>query len=307
MSGSPHSDPRGLRSTSPRSERGEDQGEGRFDCILTARRNTGMMPSKMQVPTLRSSIVARAGDNRRVEPELLDDLPANDPRAIRSRRDLRRLNAFMGHAGIIARAVRQAYGGQPPRQIVDLGAGDGTLMMCLAKRLWQVWPNVEVTLVDRQDIVSAETRREFGALSWSVRSVAADVFDWLTRLPDSRVDLVTANLFLHHFADPALRRLMELVSGRTNCFAACEPRRYPVALRASRWLWLLGCNPVTRHDAVASVRAGFDGPELSALWPGNGNWRLREAAVGLFSHCFVAQRPNGGPITPRLTKHGREV
>jgi len=245
--------------------------------------------------------------NRRVEPELLDELPATDPRAIRSRRDLRRVNTLMGNAGVIARAVLQACGGRPPRQLVDLGAGDGTFMLRLAKRLSPAWPNVEITLVDRQDIVNAETRGEFEALSWSVRSVAADVFDWLARVPDPRVDLVTANLFLHHFADPALRRLMELVSGRTNCFAASEPRRYPAALRASRWLWLLGCNPVTRHDAVASVRAGFDGPELSALWPGNGNWRLREAAVGLFSHCFVARRPNGGPITPRLTKHGREV
>jgi hypothetical protein len=105
--------------------------------------------------------------------------------------------------------------------------------------------------------------------------------------------LVTANLFLHHFANPALRRLLELVSSRTNCFAACEPRRYPAALRASRWLWLIGCNSVTRHDAVASVRAGFDGPELSALWPGNGSWRVREEAVGLFSHRFVAQRLKG--------------
>jgi 2-polyprenyl-3-methyl-5-hydroxy-6-metoxy-1,4-benzoquinol methylase len=251
--------------------------------------------STVIVPILQNSIASLANMNRRVEPELLDELPANDPRAIRSRRDLRRVNALMGNAGVIARAVLQARGGRPPRQLVDLGAGDGTFMLRLAKRLSPAWPNVEVTLVDRQDIVNAETRREFEALSWSVRSVAADVFDWLARTPDSRVDLVTANLFLHHFADPALRRLMELVTGRTICFAACEPRRYPAALRASRWLWLLGCNPVTRHDAVASVRAGFDGPELSALWPGNESWRLREEAVGLFSHRFVAQRLNVAP------------
>ena len=234
--------------------------------------------------------------NRRVEAELLDELPANDPRAIRSRRDLRRVNALMGNAGVIARALLQACGGRPPRQLADLGAGDGTFMLRLAKCLSPAWPNVEVTLVDRQGIVTTETRREIEALSWSVRSVTADVFDWLARSADPRFDLVTANLFLHHFADSALRRLLELVSGRTNFFAACEPRRYPAALRASRWLWLLGCSQVTRHDAVASVRAGFDGPELSALWPGNGSWDLREEAAGLFSHRFVAQCLNGAPV-----------
>jgi len=247
----------------------------------------------VRVPILQNSIVARAIMNRRVEPELLDELPANDPRAIRSRRDLRRLNAWMGNARVIALAVLQMPGARPPRQLVDLGAGDGTFMLRLAKRLSPAWPNVEVTLVDRQDIVRAETRREFEALSWRVRSVSADVFDWLARASDAQVDLVTANLFLHHFADSALRRLMELVSGRTNCFAACEPRRYPTALCASQWLWLLGCNQVTRHDAVASVRAGFDGQELSSLWPKNRSWLFREEAVGLFSHRFVAR------MTPR--------
>jgi hypothetical protein len=233
--------------------------------------------------------------NRRVEPELLDDLPANEPRAIRSRRDLRMLNALMGNAGVIARAVLESNGGRPPRRLVDLGAGDGSFMLRLAKRLSPAWPGVDVTLVDRQDIVNAETRRELEALSWSARCVTADVFDWLSRTTDQRVDLVIANLFLHHFSEPALRRMMELVSRQTDCFASCEPRRYPTALHASRWLWLLGCNSVTRHDAVASVRAGFDGPELSALWPGNGSWRLREEAVGLFSHRFVAQRLNVAP------------
>ena len=232
---------------------------------------------------------------RRVEPELLDELDATDPRAIRSRRDLRRVNALMGNAGVIARALLETCAGRPPRQIIDLGSGDGTLMLRLAKRLSPAWPNVELTLVDRQDIVQAETLREFRVLSWKARTVAADVFAWLARGPEPRVDLVTANLFLHHFADPALKQLMELISGRTHCFTACEPRRYPAALRASRWLWLLGCNPVTRHDAVASVRAGFHGGELSSLWPADGNWHLREEAVGLFSHRFVAQRLNGAP------------
>jgi len=163
--------------------------------------------------------------NRQIEPELLDVLPANDPRAIRSRRDLRRVNALMGNAGVIARAVLEASGGRPFRQVVDLGAGDGRFMLRLANRLWPAWPNVDLTLVDRRDIVSVETCRAFEALSWNARSVAADVFDWLSRTTDLRVDLVTANLFLHHFADPALRRLLELVSGRMNCFAACQPLR----------------------------------------------------------------------------------
>lgn len=242
--------------------------------------------------------------DRRVEPELLDALPAHDPRAIRSRRDLRRINAVMGNVGAIARAALQTLDGRPPRRIVDLGAGDGIFMLRLAKRLRRLWPDVEVTLIDRQDIVSAETRRQFAALSWTVRSVTADVYEWLSRATALRVDLVTANLFLHHFHSPALKQLMERVSERTDCFAACEPRRSPLALRASQGLGLLGCNPVTRHDAVVSVRAGFDGCELSGLWSGTGGWRVREEAVGWFSHRFIAQRLEVAQIASGETRHG---
>src|SRR5215471_2798614 len=42
---------------------------------------------------------------RRVEPELLDQLPADDPRAIRARRDVGRANTLMMNAGIIASAL----------------------------------------------------------------------------------------------------------------------------------------------------------------------------------------------------------
>jgi hypothetical protein len=58
----------------------------------------------------------------------------------------------------------------------------------------------------------------------------------------------------------------------------------------SRLLRVIGCNDVTRHDATISVRAGFSGEELSALWPDKQNWQLTERRAGLFSHLFIAQK-----------------
>jgi hypothetical protein len=55
-------------------------------------------------------------------------------------------------------------------------------------------------------------------------------------------------------------------------------------------LWAIGCNAVTRHDATVSVRAGFSGNELSALWPADSGWQLTERRAGFFSHVFVARR-----------------
>ena len=174
-------------------------------------------------------------------------------------------------------------------QIREHHVGDGTLLLRLARRWSGLGLTAEASLVDRQELVSTETRRAFAALRWSVESVACDVFGWL----DSSAPvagLMLTNLFLHHFQDERLAELLRLAAAKTDLFLACEPRRSQLALTAARSLALLGCNDVTRHDAVVSVRAGFSGQELSALWPKTKGWTLREGAAGLFSHCFVAER-----------------
>src|SRR5437867_1950832 len=77
--------------------------------------------------------------DRRVEPEFLDELPASDPRAIRSRRDLRCLNAWMGNTQIMARALRSGFPHEPPQRLVELGAGDATFLLRVAQRLGPHW------------------------------------------------------------------------------------------------------------------------------------------------------------------------
>ncbi|MEO5802350.1 MAG: class I SAM-dependent methyltransferase [Verrucomicrobiota bacterium] len=225
---------------------------------------------------------------RIVKPELLDDLPPADSRAIQSRRDLQRLNFFMGSVGIVERKLDGIFPNEPPQKIVDIGAGDGTFMLQLAKRFSNRWRNVEVVLVDQQDIVSPDTKEKYSQLGWGAKIISADVFDWLSRCED--VDCILTNLFLHHFESEKLSRLLQLVSIKTKIFLACEPRRSFAGTIGTKLVWLIGCNSVTRHDAPVSVRAGFRDKEISELWPGNGNWEIEEGRAGVFSQAFVAAR-----------------
>jgi hypothetical protein len=227
---------------------------------------------------------------RRIEPEWLDELSADDPRAIRSRRDLRRVNLWMLQASIVERMLSRLQGDDSPRSLIELGGGDGTFMLRLARRLSKRWPHVSVTLVDRQNIVSDATKLAFAGLGWELEVVTADVFDFLERNPSERVEVVTANLFLHHFSATQLAALFSRIAERTSLFVGCEPRRSALALGGSRMLWAIGCNDVSRHDAVVSVRAGFSGMELSALWPPDLGWQLVERPAGPFSHVFAAHR-----------------
>jgi hypothetical protein len=230
---------------------------------------------------------------RIVETELLDELPPGDPRAIASRADLRRLNCVMGHASILSRALRRHFAGasfrSAPLRLVELGAGDGTFLLRLARRSALPGLSVKAMLLDRQKLVSEETHRAFAALNWSIEIATTDVFTWMDQ-PAPAAEVILANLFLHHFPEKLLGDLLRLAAARTSLFIACEPRRAPLALNASRLLWLMACNAITRHDAIVSARAGFAGRELSALWPVDDQWKLTEHSTGLFSHCFIAQR-----------------
>jgi Methyltransferase domain len=230
---------------------------------------------------------------RRVEPELLDGLAAEDPRARRSRDDLRRIHWAMATLPIVQRALDRGTAHSRPHSLIELGAGDGSLMLRLAQRRATRWPDVRVTLLDRLNLVARETQDGLREVGWKPRVETMDVFDWLAAPDDTHWDVVFASLFMHHFSSPELVRLLRGIAARTRVFLCCEPRRSALALAGSRMIGLLGAGPVTRQDAVSSVRAGFRARELSDLWPDPVDWILDEYPAGLFSHCFLALRKAG--------------
>jgi len=246
---------------------------------------------------------------RVVEPELLDELPAQAPDAQRSRCDLVRINALMGHAEMIRKHLQRSRA----KRVVDIGAGDGTLLASALKGISGIQ---EVVLVDRQIIVSDRTLTALRSRAGKITVLEADVFQWLRSPPNPSANLVhaidetniasesrlqaesgeivataiIANLFLHHFQGTQLGELLKLAADRCDLFIACEPRRGAWPGFAASLLGLIGCNRVTRHDARISVRAGFRDRELSAIWPDPDLWQIEEREAGLFSHLFVVRR-----------------
>jgi hypothetical protein len=181
-----------------------------------------------------------------------------------------------------------ARGMTMPASIAEIGAGDGRFALRLACAFPRPPAGARFTLVDRQRVADVAALARLERRGWSVTVVEADVFDWLAA-SGSEHDAIVANLFLHHFEDAALARMLPLLARRTRRFVACEPRRSALALAASRMLGAIGCNDVTRHDAVVSVRAGFRDAELTSLWPTEPGWECVERGRGLFSHSFAAR------------------
>jgi hypothetical protein len=184
-----------------------------------------------------------------VEREWLDDLPTDDPRAIASRRDLKWINRLMGSERGFARRLRPAPMSQGSMRIVEWGAGDGAL----ALRLCTVLRPAAYRAVD----IARPPKELPDTIEWVQKDVLVeDTLDG--------ADTLCANLLLHHFTVPQLRRLGESIQrSSVRRVIAHEPLRARRFQRLLRCGVLLGFNAVTLHDGVVSVAAGFSGNELA--------------------------------------------
>ena len=198
---------------------------------------------------------------RIVTPEILDTLDAGHPEALRSRRDLRRLEWFLGGSRWIARSALE-HRRDAARGIVELGAGGGELCAKLAASM----PECAVTGLD----FAGRPAGLNSAVQWKTG-------DFFQTLPGTDGGIVAGNLILHHLSGEALHSLGAMLAGfRVLLFS--EP------LRAS---WPLGLSrlahpfvgEVTRHDMPASIRAGFRPGELAGLLGlEKSTWRVAEVS-----------------------------
>jgi methyltransferase family protein len=180
---------------------------------------------------------------------------------------------------------------EQPKSVLELGAGDGSLLLRLAAAVKPRWTGVKLTLLDRQHIVNSETVESYRKHGWEVTTVCEDALIWARQSAHQPYDLTVATLFLHHFKDVELRELLGGVVSQSRAFIAIEPRRDVLAKAGSRLIGLLGTNAVTRGDAVKSVDAGFTDNEITEAWPPTDEtWRTREFRVLPFSHGFIAAR-----------------
>ena len=128
----------------------------------------------------------------------------------------------MLHPAIMARRMLR-YSVDVPRRIIELGAGDGSLMLRLGRRLARHWPGVATILVDQQNVVIPETREAIASLGWREDQVTQDVFDYLYAAKPA--DVIIANLFLHHFRHPQISEIFTRCAKLAPVFIALEPRR----------------------------------------------------------------------------------
>jgi len=191
-----------------------------------------------------------ATGGRVICPELLDDESGPDKAA--SLRDLVRIGRYLGGhrvlRGLIGRVTRQ----DETFSLLDVGAASGDSGAIIRA----VRPRAMVTSLDY--------RPEHLAAAPDPR-IVGDAFQLPFR--DGSFDFVYCSLFLHHFSDDAIVRLLSrfrVVARRAVLVIDLE--RGPGAYYFM-WMsqWLFHWNRITLHDAPASVEAAFKVEELEVM------------------------------------------
>lgn len=186
---------------------------------------------------------------RHVQPEILDRLDRQDPEAIRSRADLRRINRLMGTERWILKQLASIRG--EIDTVLEIGAGEGRLLTAIHQREGGI-RCIGYDLVERP-----------GALPSGVEWVSGDFLDALADMPLGPRTAVVADLILHHFEEAALGRIRAAFSEAAYLFVV-EPDRSRLALFLGRCL-LPFVGRVTRSDMITSIRAGFAKGEIGQI------------------------------------------
>lgn len=196
---------------------------------------------------------------RVVEPEIIDQLPADHPDVIRSRIDLKVINFLMGNERWIARQIAR-FEGSRRKGVLEIGAGEGTLLARLAKK----YPDIPLIACDLAPRPAGLPDR----IAWDQR----DVFE---SLASATGGILAANLFLHHFENEDLPHFRPYMA-KFDVICINEPYRTPQTIMDAKFM-LPFVGTATKHDMIVSIKAGFLPGELpERLGLDSSKWKVRE-------------------------------
>ena len=187
---------------------------------------------------------------RVIRPELMDDAEPDEVR--RSLKDLARINRLLGGHQILIDRLSAIFSPSDEFTFLDVGAASGDMCAAAMRR----FPNLHPINLDYRELHLESSRGD---------RVAADAFQLPIRA--SSVDVVHCSLFLHHFDDDAVRRLLvQFWNAARVALIVQDLERNPLPYYfIPMTQWLLRWSPLVRHDGPISVEAAFQRHELAAL------------------------------------------
>jgi ubiquinone/menaquinone biosynthesis C-methylase UbiE len=200
------------------------------------------------------------------EEELLDAGDGTDEDVAQSLSDLRRINRFLGGQKVLLRAVSSCLEDASLKRVslLDVGTGSADLPMAVAEdcKLRGLDPFIAAVDLSERHLRISRSRLGVGSEVHLVRANCLQL-----PFPDRSFDLVTASLFLHHFLDEdVVRILADFGRIARRAVIVNDLVRNLVPYYFSRFAFpLLGTSFLTQNDGPVSVLSAFTAQEMADL------------------------------------------
>ena len=205
-------------------------------------------------------------DARATETELLDRPDFDPALAAASYRFMETVNGRFGGIRVVRRFLAAETAGRPgqtPLCVLDIGSGSGDIPLAISR--WARGRGIPLHITCLETAPSAvdiARGRLARAGDPAVQLLQEDVF---THQPSEPYDFAVASMCFHHFSDAQILALLRRLRGFVRRGVLINDlRRSRLASLAAR-LPLIGAPAGVRHDALLSIRRGFNPRELETL------------------------------------------
>lgn len=200
--------------------------------------------------------------------ELMDDLDMGGPVMDQTLRQLSKVNRWLGGLQPTVKGIEALIANRPkldrPISIADIGCGGGDTLRTLAQWGRNQQQSFSFTGIDANPHVVAYARQ----VSQDWPEIQYEVLNCLDpTFAQRRYDIISCNLFLHHFSESELATLLPTLGKMAELgLVVNDLHRHRLAwLGFAALTRLLGASYMIRHDGLVSIRRGFVRKELKAL------------------------------------------
>ncbi|MCC6659656.1 MAG: methyltransferase domain-containing protein [Phycisphaerales bacterium] len=234
---------------------------------------------------------------RTVEPELMDDPGVDRADLDRSLAYIRGVNRWLGGTrGLLANLKRWSRRWPRGKPVTLLDIGTGSADIPLAARRWAMRRgfDLRVTGVDLHAATLEAARGRVGDEP-GIELIQADALRLMDLFTPGSFDYVHAGMFLHHLSFIevlTVLRIMDRLARAGLVWNDLVRSRLSLALLRPA---LLGRAHIIRHDALASVRAGFTRAEVTDVARRVGLDYTRYRNVLAYRFTLAGEKPGAWP------------
>lgn len=204
--------------------------------------------------------------SRSTAPEIMDDLQCDGVTVFQTLREIKNVNKLLGGHGVTLNALSTLLNSKISASsncisICDLGCGGGDTLLEISRWAKAKKLKVKLTGIDANpNIISyaKEQCKENPDIEFRVMNVLDTEFE------DFQQDIYICTLFLHHFSDGQLKKLLYNINKlATVGIIVNDLERNPIAYYSIKLLArLISKSAMFRYDAPLSVLRGFKKRDL---------------------------------------------